>query len=94
MLKNKQLFLIINQFLRKGCYTNEKKHKRFNCNRFCAILYVFGAGNLIFPGFLGNGLGSDFLLGTVGFVVTGVGLPLLAIVACSKGDGNSRKYRK
>ena len=54
---------------------------------FALFSMFFGAGNLIFPGFLGNGLGSDFLLGTVGFVVTGVGLPLLAIVACSKGDG-------
>ncbi len=54
---------------------------------FALFSMFFGAGNLIFPGFLGNSLGSDFLLGTVGFVVTGVGLPLLAIVACSKGDG-------
>lgn len=54
---------------------------------FALFSMFFGAGNLIFPGFLGNSLGSDFLLGTIGFVVTGVGLPLLAIVACSKGDG-------
>lgn len=54
---------------------------------FALFSMFFGAGNLIFPGFLGNSLGSDFLLGTVGFVATGVGLPLLAIVACSKGDG-------
>lgn len=54
---------------------------------FALFSMFFGAGNLIFPGFLGNSLGSDFLLGTIGFVATGVGLPLLAIVACSKGDG-------
>lgn len=54
---------------------------------FALFSMFFGAGNLIFPGFLGNSLGSDFLLGSVGFIVTGVGLPLLAIVACSKGDG-------
>ena len=54
---------------------------------FALFSMFFGAGNLIFPGFLGNSLGSDYLLGTVGFIITGVGLPLLAIVACSKGDG-------
>ena len=54
---------------------------------FALFSMFFGAGNLIFPGFLGNSLGSDYLLGTIGFIITGVGLPLLAIVACSKGDG-------
>lgn len=54
---------------------------------FALFSMFFGAGNLIFPGFLGNSLGSDYFLGTVGFIITGVGLPLLAIVACSKGDG-------
>ena len=54
---------------------------------FALFSMFFGAGNLIFPGFLGNSLGSDYLLGIVGFIITGVGLPLLAIVACSKGDG-------
>lgn len=47
----------------------------------------FGAGNLIFPPALGNMLGDKYLLGIVGFVLTGVGLPLLAILACSRGNG-------
>ena len=47
----------------------------------------FGAGNLIFPPSLGNKLGDQYLLGIVGFVLTGVGLPLLAILACSRGNG-------
>lgn len=55
---------------------------------FALFSMFFGAGNLIFPGFLGNALGSSFFIGMIGFVVTGVGLPLLAIVACSKGDGS------
>ena len=54
---------------------------------FALFSMFFGAGNLIFPGFLGNSLGSEFLLGAIGFVATGVGLPLHAIIACSKGDG-------
>lgn len=55
---------------------------------FALFSMFFGAGNLIFPGFLGNTLGSSFFTGMIGFVITGVGLPLLAIVACSKGDGS------
>ena len=55
---------------------------------FALFSMFFGAGNLIFPGFLGNTLGSSFFIGMIGFVITGVGLPLLAIVACSKGDGS------
>ena len=55
---------------------------------FALFSMFFGAGNLIFPGFLGNALGSSFFTGMIGFVITGVGLPLLAILACSKGDGS------
>ena len=54
-----------------------------------AVFYFmfFGAGNLIFPGHLGYQLGSQYFIGMLGFIITGVGLPLLAILACSKGDG-------
>ena len=48
----------------------------------------FGAGNLIFPAFLGNTIGDQYLLGIIGFIFTGVGLPLLAIISCSKVDGS------
>ena len=54
---------------------------------FALFSMFFGAGNLIFPTFLGNTIGSQYLLGIIGFIITGVGLPLLAIIACSKGDG-------
>lgn len=54
---------------------------------FALFSMFFGAGNLIFPPSLGNKLGDHYLLGIIGFIVTGVGLPLLAILACSKGNG-------
>lgn len=54
---------------------------------FALFSMFFGAGNLIFPAFLGKSLGTEFLVGIIGFVITGVGLPLLAILACAKGDG-------
>lgn len=84
----KHLILFINnQIFKKDGIQMKKSTKDSIVIGFALFSMFFGAGNLIFPGFLGNSLGSDFLLGTVGFVVTGVGLPLLAIVACSKGDG-------
>lgn len=54
---------------------------------FALFSMFFGAGNLIFPGHLGYQLGSQYFVGMIGFIITGVGLPLLAILACSKGDG-------
>ena len=54
---------------------------------FALFAMFFGAGNLIFPPFLGNAVGSQYLIASIGFICTGVGLPLLAIIAASKGDG-------
>jgi branched-chain amino acid:cation transporter, LIVCS family len=41
----------------------------------------FGAGNLIFPPFLGMGAGTSFWPAIIGFILTGVGLPLLVLTA-------------
>lgn len=54
---------------------------------FALFAMFFGAGNLIFPPYLGHTIGSEYIIGMIGFIITGVGLPLLAIIACSKGDG-------
>lgn len=43
----------------------------------------FGAGNLIFPVQMGQLAGNNTPLATVGFLVTGVGLPILGIIASS-----------
>src|SRR5690606_2270244 len=41
----------------------------------------FGAGNLIFPAQLGQYAGSEVWIAIAGFLITGVGLPLLGILA-------------
>jgi branched-chain amino acid:cation transporter, LIVCS family len=41
----------------------------------------FGAGNLIFPPFLGMGSGTSFWPAIIGFIITAVGLPLLVLTA-------------
>ncbi|WP_205685231.1 branched-chain amino acid transport system II carrier protein [Peribacillus acanthi] len=46
-----------------------------------------GAGNIIFPPFLGQQAGTNLWIAVFGFLVTGVGLPLLGVVAIAK-SGN------
>ncbi len=41
----------------------------------------FGAGNLIFPPALGQAAGSNIWTAMIGFLLTGVGLPLLGVLA-------------
>lgn len=49
----------------------------------------FGAGNLIFPVHMGQEAGANILPATIGFLITGVGLPFLGVVAIgtSKSEG-------
>ena len=49
----------------------------------------FGAGNLIFPIHMGQMAGSNLWPAIIGFLVTGVGLPLLSVAALgiSRSDG-------
>lgn len=44
----------------------------------------FGAGNLIFPIHMGQLAGSNIIGALIGFIVTGVGLPILAVTALGK----------
>ena len=48
----------------------------------------FGAGNLIFPPAIGIEGGSRWLLSLLGFLVTGIGLPVLGVLAVSKAGGD------
>lgn len=48
---------------------------------FALFAMLFGAGNLIFPPMLGYDLGSNWQAAAFGFVLTGVGIPLMAILA-------------
>ena len=49
----------------------------------------FGAGNLIFPVFIGQQAGSNMILAMLGFLATAVGLPFLGTLAMglSNSDG-------
>lgn len=47
----------------------------------------FGAGNLIFPPFLGSLAGTHTWTAMVGFAVTAIGFPVLGVIAVAKSGG-------
>lgn len=49
----------------------------------------FGAGNLIFPVFLGQQAGRNVWLAIIGLLITGVGLPLLGVASMGITASNS-----
>ena len=54
---------------------------------FMMFSIYFGAGNLIFPPALGQAAGDHTLLAMLGFMTTGIGLPLLGITAIALAGG-------
>lgn len=48
----------------------------------------FGAGNLIFPPLLGFESGTKWFFTTLGFLITGAGLPVLGVIAVAKSGGD------
>lgn len=54
---------------------------------FMLFSLFFGAGNLIFPPFLGQNAGSQTPLAMLGFLITAVVLPVLGVVAVAQFDG-------
>ncbi|WP_246421676.1 branched-chain amino acid transport system II carrier protein [Texcoconibacillus texcoconensis] len=54
----------------------------------------FGAGNLIFPPFLGQEAGTNYWTAIFGFVITGVGLPVLGIVAIALSGSSIESIAK
>lgn len=51
----------------------------------------FGAGNLIFPPYVGFFSGDKWIIALIGFFLTGTGLPLLGVIASAKSEGDINK---
>ncbi|PAV28238.1 branched-chain amino acid transport system II carrier protein [Virgibacillus profundi] len=71
--------------------------KKLSLSSYTAIGFMlfalfFGAGNLIFPAQLGQYAGSNLWPAAIGFLITGVGLPLLGILAM--GFSGSRNLQE
>ena len=54
---------------------------------FMLFSLFFGAGNLIFPTFLGQSAGSNTWIAMLGFIITAVVLPVLGVIVVSKFGG-------
>lgn len=57
---------------------------------FALFSMFFGAGNLLFPPYLGLISGESWLISFGGFALADVGLALLVIIALAKGNGNGK----
>lgn len=55
---------------------------------FALFSMFFGAGNLVFPPYLGLLSGSDWLQGFVGFIIADIGLALITILTAAKYNGS------
>ena len=54
---------------------------------FMLFSLFFGAGNLIFPPFLGQNAGNHTILAMLGFLITAVVLPILGVIVVAKFGG-------
>lgn len=70
------------------------KNKDMIITGFALFAMFFGAGNLIFPPYLGVIAGEKFFIGFLGFILADVGLSLLAILAAAKSNGDTQKVFK
>lgn len=77
----------------EGCKVRSMKKKlTFHENVLVGSLLFglfLGAGNLIFPVELGQGSGGNVWAVTLGFLISGVGLPVLGVVASAWSASNS-----
>lgn len=70
---------------------NESRKLPFKKNIAVGLMLFalfLGAGNIIFPPELGQQAGENFILSMIGFLITGVGLPLIAVIAIANSGSN------
>ncbi|GHH99059.1 branched-chain amino acid transport system II carrier protein [Neobacillus kokaensis] len=61
---------------------------------FALFAVFFGAGNLIFPPTIGLASGTNWLPALIGFCITGIALPLLAVIAILNVGGKFEDLTK
>jgi branched-chain amino acid:cation transporter, LIVCS family len=77
-------------FTNGGVYMNGKALSFSGILTVGLMLFALflGAGNMIFPPFLGQQAGELVWTGIIGFLITGVGLPLMGVIAIAKSGGD------
>lgn len=83
-LKSHIVYLLGGFYILKERGTKMKKNKDIVIIGFTVFATIFGAGNLIFPPYLGMDLGSKWPISFLGFLLSDVGIILLTIIAVAK----------
>ncbi len=65
-----------------------KETKRILVLSFALFAMFFGASNVFLPSYIGLRAGSDFFAAALGFTLTGIGLPLIALLVVFKQKGD------
>ena len=60
---------------------------------FAIFSMFFGAGNLIFPPYIGMTSGSGWLVSYLGFIISDVGMILLSIIAIARAGSYQAVFR-
>lgn len=68
------------------------KNKEIIVMGFGLFAMFLGAGNIIFPPYIGIVSGEKWPAGLSGFAVTGIGMPLLGLLATFRAGGNIDKF--
>jgi branched-chain amino acid:cation transporter, LIVCS family len=55
---------------------------------FALFAMFFGAGNLIFPPYMGFLAGTLWSVALMGFLITGIGMPLMGVIASARAGGS------
>ena len=71
----------------KGVRKMKLSNRKLVTVSFMLFSLFFGAGNLIFPPFLGQNAGAQTLPAVIGFCITAVVLPILGVIVIAKTDG-------
>ena len=61
---------------------------------FALFAMFLGAGNIIFPPFMGAVAGGKWTVAGLGFILTGTGLPMLGVIAVAKAGGTANDFSK
>lgn len=67
---------------------NKQSSIKISTIGFAIFTMLFGAGNMIYPVKAGVMAGSKYLIGTLGFLLTGVLIPIIGLVAMILFEGN------
>ena len=83
---------LCSKFLEKSVIMKTLSKKEILSLGLMMFSIFFGAGNLIFPPALGQEAGTSFVPAIIGFLCTGVGMPLLGVVAIAMKGGKYTEF--